>query len=105
MEAGNLPKGTKLVSKKDDLYLDVPGKGKVDLQKQLAAVEPLSEEEKRKKLATLGWAVFFWPALLIGGGKKKKASFMMTLKDGNKLLSTTDVKTFTQLRAIEKLNS
>jgi hypothetical protein len=74
---------------------------------ELQSVEPASEESVKKVGGTLGWgavgAVALGPVGLLAGlmlgGKGKEVTFVATLKDGRKMLATTDAKTYTKLQA------
>ena len=73
----------------------------------LATVEPASEESVKRIGGTVGWgaagALVLGPvgllAGLVLGGKGKDVTFVATLKDGRKMLATTDSKSFTKLQA------
>lgn len=74
---------------------------------ELQSIEPASEESVKKVGGTLGWgavgAVALGPvgllAGLVLGGKGKDVTFVAVLKDGRKMLATTDSKTFAKLQA------
>lgn len=68
----------------------------------------IATEENVKRLGgTVGWGVagaaLLGPVGLLAGlllgGKSKDVTFIMKLKDGRKILATTDQKTFTKLQA------
>lgn len=75
---------------------------------QLASVEIATEEAVKRVGGTIGWGVV--GATLLGpvgmlaglllGGKGKEVTFVALLKDGKKMLATTDSKTFTKLQAL-----
>lgn len=75
--------------------------------KDLASVEEASEESVKKVGGTVGWgvagAVVLGPVGLLAGlllgGRGKEITFVAQLKDGRKMLATTDSKTFTKLKA------
>ena len=70
-------------------------------------MEVASEESVKRIGGTLGWGAAGMLALgpvgllagLLLGGKKKEVTFVAKVKDGRKLLGTTDHKTFTKLKA------
>ena len=74
---------------------------------RLEKVEIATEESVKKIGGTIGWgvtgAVIFGPVGLLAGlllgGKKKEVTFVAKLRDGRKLLATTDSKIFTKLQA------
>lgn len=71
-------------------------------------VMPASEENVKKIGGTVGWGVagaaLLGPVGLLAGlllgGKGKEVTFIMKLKDGRKILATTDSKTYTKLTAL-----
>ena len=70
-------------------------------------IEKASEDAVKRVGGTLGWgvagAVVLGPvgllAGLLAGGRGKDVTFVAKLKDGRKLLATTDAKTFTKMVA------
>ncbi|MFN3474053.1 MAG: hypothetical protein ACK4ZW_08415 [Blastomonas sp.] len=74
---------------------------------QIASVDIATEESVKRVGGTVGWgvagAVVLGPiGLLAGlliGGRGKDVTFVAVLKDGRKMLATTDAKTFTRLQA------
>lgn len=74
---------------------------------QLDSIELASEENVKRLGGAIGWgaagAVLLGPvgllAGLLAGGRKKQVTFVAKLKDGRKMLATTDNKTFTKLQA------
>ncbi len=75
--------------------------------KQFTEIEIANEESVKKLSGTIGWgavgSVLLGPvgmlAGLLLGGKSKEVTFVGVLKDGRKLLATTDSKTFGVLQA------
>ncbi|MEX0963808.1 MAG: hypothetical protein WDZ52_07210 [Pseudohongiellaceae bacterium] len=74
---------------------------------ELQTVEPASEDSVKKIGGTIGWGALGGVALgpvgllagLVLGGKGKEVTFVATLKDGRKMLATTDSKTYAKLQA------
>jgi len=74
---------------------------------ELAEVDVASEESVKRFGGTVGWgiagSVLFGPVGLLAGvlvgGRGKEVTFIAKLKDGRKMLATTDSKTFTKLQA------
>ncbi len=74
---------------------------------QVDEVSVASEEEVKRTAGTLGWGVagaaLLGPVGLLAGlllgGKGKDVTFIMKLKDGKKMLATTDAKTYTKIQA------
>jgi hypothetical protein len=74
---------------------------------QLEEVAVASEENVKKVGGTLGWgaagAVILGPVGLLAGlllgGRKKEVTFVARLKDGRKILATTDNQTFIKLQS------
>ena len=74
---------------------------------QLESVDVASEESVKKIGGAIGWgaagALVLGPVGLLAGlllgGKKKEVTFVAKLKDGRRLLATTDSKTFIKLQA------
>jgi len=74
---------------------------------ELESVDIATEESIKKLGGTLGWgaagAVLLGPVGLLAGlllgGRKKEVTFVARLKDGRRMLATTDSKTFTRLQA------
>jgi len=74
----------------------------------IAELEVASEEAVKRLGGAIGWGVIggalFGPvgllAGLLGGGKRKDVTFVLRLKDGRKLLGSTDSKMFTKLKAL-----
>ena len=69
----------------------------------------IATEENVKKIGgTVGWGVVGATLLgpvgllagLLMGGRGKQVTFILKLKDGRKMLATTDSKTFTKLAAL-----
>lgn len=66
-----------------------------------------SEEDVKRTGGTIGWgiagATLLGPVGLLAGlllgGKGKDVTFILKLKDGKKMLATTDAKTFTKIQA------
>ncbi len=77
------------------------------LFQQFETVDIASEDTVKKAGGTIGWgavgALTLGPvgmlAGLLLGGKKKEVTFVATLKDGRKLMATTNNKSFVQLQA------
>ncbi|MBT3024132.1 MAG: hypothetical protein KUF77_11640 [Candidatus Thiodiazotropha sp. (ex Lucina aurantia)] len=75
--------------------------------KQIEILEIASEENVKKIGGTVGWgaagAIVLGPAGLLAGlllgGNKKEVTFVAKLKDGRKLLATTDSNTYTKLQS------
>lgn len=71
-------------------------------------VAPASEENVKRIGGTVGWGAVGALALgplgllagLVLGGKGKDVTFVLKLKDGRKMLATTDNKTYTKLIAL-----
>lgn len=84
-----------------------PYSGEVIAMNQLASVEVATEENVKKLAGTVGWSLVGAAALgpvgflagLFFGGRKKNVTFIAELKDGRRMLATTDTKTFMQLQA------
>lgn len=74
---------------------------------EISTIEAASEDSVKRAGGTIGWgavgAVALGPlgllAGLVLGGKGKDVTFVATLKDGRKMLATTDSKSFTKLQA------
>lgn len=74
---------------------------------QLESVEIATEESVKRVGGTVGWgvagAVTLGPVGLLAGlllgGRGKDVTFVAKLRDGRKLLATTDSKTFTRIQA------
>lgn len=74
---------------------------------KIAEIDKASEESVKRIGGTIGWgaagALVLGPvgllAGLLAGGRGKDVTFVAKLKDGRKLLATTDVKTFTKMMA------
>jgi len=74
---------------------------------QVESVSVATEEEVKRTAGTIGWGLVGGAALgpvgllagLLLGGKGKDVTFIMHLKDGRKMLATTDAKTFTKIQA------
>lgn len=74
---------------------------------ELETVGIATEESVKNLGGAIGWgaagAVILGPVGLLAGlllgGKKKEVTFVAKLKDGRKLLASTDSKTFTKLQA------
>ncbi|POB00162.1 hypothetical protein C2134_02925 [Chromobacterium sinusclupearum] len=81
---------------------------KLDLRKELQHVEVANEESVKKWGGTIGWgavggALLGPVGLLAGlllGGKKKEVTFIAVMKDGKKILATTDSKTYTSILSL-----
>ena len=75
---------------------------------QIEAIELASEESAVRLGGAAGWGAVGALALgpvgllagLVLGGKGKDVTFIMLLKDGRKMLATTDSKTYTKLKAV-----
>lgn len=75
---------------------------------QIASVAIATEEEVKRTGGTIGWGLVGAAALgpvgmlagLLLGGKGKDVTFILQLKDGKKMLATTDAKTFTKIQAL-----
>lgn len=74
---------------------------------QVESVGVATEEEVKRTGGTIGWGLVGGVALgpvgllagLLLGGKGKDVTFIMQMKDGKKMLATTDAKTFTKIQA------
>ena len=74
---------------------------------QLASVDIATEEAVKRLGGTVGWgvagAVIFGPigllAGLLMGGRGKDVTFVAVLKDGRKMLATTDSQTFIKIQS------
>lgn len=74
---------------------------------QFETLETATEENVKRLGGTVGWgiagAVLLGPvgllAGLLAGGRKKEVTFVLRLKDGRKMLASTDSKTFTAMSA------
>lgn len=74
---------------------------------EIKSVEVASEENVKRLGGTVGWGtaglLILGPvgllAGLLAGGKGKNVTFVLQLKDGRRLLGTTDSRTFTKLQA------
>lgn len=74
---------------------------------EIETVEVATEENVKKLGGTVGWGavggLLLGPvgllAGLLAGGRNKDVTFIAQLKDGRKLLATTDSKTFTKIQA------
>lgn len=74
---------------------------------EFETAEVASEDNVKRIGGTVGWGVAGAALLgpvgllagLILGGKGKDVTFVATLKDGRKMLATTDSKTFTKIQA------
>lgn len=75
---------------------------------QVESVTLATEEEVKRTGGTLGWGLVGGIALgpvgllagLLLGGKGKDVTFILQLKDGKKMLATTDAKAFTKIQAL-----
>jgi hypothetical protein len=84
------------------------GKSYTHTKNDIESIDVATEESVKKIGGTVGWGVV--GATLLGpvgllaglllGGKGKDVTFVIKLKNGNKLLATTDSKTYTKLAAI-----
>lgn len=69
---------------------------------------PASEENVKRLGGTVGWGIVGATVLgpvgllagLLAGGKGKDVTFILKTKEGNKMLATTDSKTFTKLQSL-----
>ena len=74
---------------------------------QLSEVEIATEESVKKIGGTVGWGIagglILGPvgllAGLLMGGRGKEVTFVAKFSDGQRLMATTDYKTFTKLKA------
>lgn len=74
---------------------------------ELAELEPASEENVKRLGGTVGWGLVGGMLLgpvgllagLLAGGNGKRVTFVARLKDGRKMLASTDPKTFRELQA------
>lgn len=113
IHAGDFPKGKATFNFGVIGFPWQPGDGfsmgqSLALTGQLASVEMATEEAVKRVGGTIGWGVV--GATLLGpvgmlaglllGGKGKEVTFIAVFKDGNKMLATTDSKTFTKLQAL-----
>lgn len=110
--AGDLPKGKHSTNGSVITLAWQPGDGflgkTVVLLGQVTEAKIASEEDVKKMAGTLGWAVAGGALLgpvgllagLVLGGKGKDVTFSLELKDGRRVLATTDSKTFTKIQAL-----
>lgn len=74
---------------------------------EIETLDIATEENVKKVAGTVGWGVAGAAILgpvgllagLLVGGNKKKVTFVLKLKDGRKILASTDSKTFTKMQA------
>lgn len=86
---------------------DQPWKTDTFSAKEIVEIDVASEDNVKRIGGTVGWgaagAVLLGPAGLLAGlllgGRKKEVTFVAQLKDGRKMLATTDSKTYTKLLA------
>ena len=84
------------------------GKSHTITRSEVEEVSLATEENVKRLGGTVGWGVagaaLLGPiGLLAGlllGGKGKDVTFILKLKDGRKMLATTDSKTFTKIAAM-----
>lgn len=84
-----------------------PHAGETIAMSELQSVEVATEENVKKLAGTVGWGLAGAAALgplglLAGaffGGRKKEVTFIAQLKDGRRMLATTDGKTFMAMQA------
>lgn len=113
IHAGDFPLGDASVHFGIITFRWQPGDGfsvgkSLRLKDELESIEPASEEAVKRVSGTVGWgitgAVLLGPvgllAGLLAGGRGKDITFIAHLKDGKKMLATTDSKTYTKLQAI-----
>lgn len=113
IHAGDFPKGTASFGFGVISFPWQPGDGfstgqTLVLNGQLESVEVASEESGKRIGGAIGWGVaggaLFGPAGLLAGlllgGKGKDVTFIAVMKDGKKMLATTDSKTYTKLQAM-----
>ena len=99
---GHASFGTMILKSKASMFKDV-----IISFKDFEEVAVATEQTVKRIGGTVGWgiagaAVLGPVGLLAGlllGGKGKDVTFVGKLKDGRKLLATTDAKTFTKLQA------
>lgn len=117
IHAGDFTKGKATISANDMAFSFTcawaPGDGFLGkthsfTKRDVEEVSIATEENVKRLGGTVGWGVagaaLLGPiGLLAGlllGGKGKDVTFIMRFKDGRKMLSTTDSKTFTKLAAM-----
>jgi hypothetical protein len=115
IHAGDFPKRTLLVVSGKRAHLQLPwqsGDGwsakSVALDQSTVADLSIASEESAKRflrsmgMATVGALAVGLPGLMAGalaGGNKKRVTFVLQLKDGRRMLATTDGKTWTKLQS------
>lgn len=113
IHAGDFPKGKASFNFGVIGFRWQPGDGfttgqTLALKGQLESVELASEEAVKRVGGTVGWgiagATILGPVGLLAGlllgGKGTNITFVAKLKDGRKMLATTDSKTYTKIQAI-----
>lgn len=112
IHAGDLPKGTHSTNGSVITLNWQPGDGllgkSVVLIGQVMAVKVATEEDVKKMTGTIGWAIAGGALLgpvgllagLVLGGKGKEVTFSLEMKDGRRVLATTDSKTYTKIQAL-----
>ncbi|MGY4677642.1 hypothetical protein ACWIT3_07915 [Pasteurella sp. P03HT] len=84
------------------------GKTEAFAKFQIETIELASEESAIRLGGAAGWGavggVLLGPVGLLAGlllgGKGKDVTFIMVLKDGRKMLATTDSKTYTKMQSV-----
>jgi hypothetical protein len=112
IHAGDFPKGRHSASASVILLAWQPGDGligkTVTLIGQVESASVASEEDVKRTGGTVGWGlaggVLLGPVGLLAGlllgGRGKDVTFILIMKDGKKMLATTDAKTFTKIQAL-----
>ncbi|MCU4419599.1 MAG: hypothetical protein DI542_17305 [Acinetobacter johnsonii] len=117
IHAGDFSKGKGTISANDMVFVmstawqagdGFLGKSHTITRSEVEEVSLATEENVKRLGGTVGWGVagaaLLGPiGLLAGlllGGKGKDVTFILKLKDGRKMLATTDSKTFTKIAAM-----
>ena len=83
------------------------GRDRYVFKRDIAKVEPASEENVKRLGGTLGWGaaggLLLGPvgllAGLLAGGRHKEVTFICVFKDGKRIFATADNKTYVRLLA------
>lgn len=114
IHAGDFPEGKDSQFINGTFLLATGGKSMLGVPKwekikpdSVAELEKATEDAVKRIGGTVGWgvagAVLLGPvgllAGLLAGGRGKDVTFVAQLRDGRRLLATTDAKTYTQMQA------
>src|SRR5437868_5900359 len=94
--AGDFPNGTEMIDAFGYYILEIPGEGKIDLNRHIVALETVTEQNKQKVFGKIGWGLVggmaFGPigllAGLIVGGKSKEVCIVCQLVDGRSFMAS-----------------